>query len=132
MAQEIKTKPTRASVPAYLKAIADPERRADCMALAALMKKLTGKNAVLWGEHLIGFDSMMQKYANGSEVAWLKLGFASRKAAISIYISCNLDPFTDLLEKLGPHKRGVGCLYVKRLKDIDMRVLEKMMRRAID
>lgn len=123
----IKTVPTKASVKDFLNQIENPARRKDCLTLKALMQKVTGKKPVLWGDSLVGFGSMTQRYSTGQEVEWLQMGFASRKVAISIYMTCDLDSYTKDLEKLGKYKRGVGCLYIKSLADIDIRVLEKLL-----
>lgn len=126
----IKTVPTKASVSAYLNAITDPIRKKECKAIDALMREVSGTKPVMWGESLIGYGSVSMTYASGRVVDWLMMGFSSRKAAISLYLTCNLDEFADLLEKLGPHKRGVGCLYIKTLADVDMKVLKQLCVRA--
>ena len=127
MVKEIKTIPTRNSVDKYFSEIENVDRRADCETILQLMEKIIGEKPIMWGDSLVGFGKMVQKYSTGKEVEWLKMGFSSRKDSISIYFTCNLDDYTDLLTKLGKHKRGVGCLYVKKLTDVDIKVLEQLL-----
>ena len=128
---EIKTKPTKVSVKEYLSAIEDPVRRVDCETIAEIMEKETGKKPVMWGKSLVGFDKVQMTYSTGRKVDWLKVGFASRKQAISLYLTCNLDEYTDLLKKLGTFKRGVGCLYIKTLADVHLGTLRKLIKKAV-
>lgn len=129
---EAKTKPTRASVTAHLEAIEDDVRRADCKALAALMERVTGCAPQLWGPAIVGFDSYHYKYASGHEGDSCLVGFASRKSDISIYLTCGGDdPESErLLARLGKHKMGKGCLYVRRLADVDLSLLEQLVARS--
>ena len=129
--ENIKTKPTKVSVKKYLNAIKDPARRADCEAIAKMMEKETGKKPVMWGKSLVGFDKVHMKYASGREIDWLNVGFSSRKDAISLYLTCDLDEYTDILKNLGTFKRGVGCLYIKKLSDIDLGILRKFIKKAL-
>lgn len=126
----IKTQPTKASVSAYLNAITDPIRKKECKTIDTLMRDVSGHKPVMWGESLVGYGSVEMTYSTGRKVDWLMMGFSSRKAAISLYLTCNLDEFADLLEKLGKYKRGVGCLYIKTLEDVDMKVLKQLCVRA--
>jgi hypothetical protein len=127
---EIKTKPTKASVKKYMNAIKDPLRRADCETIAKIMEKETGEKPVMWGNSLVGFGSVTMTYASGRKINWLKIGFASRKDAISLYLTCDLDEYEDLLKDLGMFKRGVGCLYIKKLADVNMSTLRKLIKKA--
>lgn len=126
-----KTVATTASVSKYISAISDLERRKDCMALKDLMKTVTGNKPVMWGESLVGFGAFTVTSKAGREVEWVKMGFSSRKQAISIYLTCNLDEFKRELRTLGTFKRGVGCLYIKSLSDVDMKILESMCRSSL-
>lgn len=128
---EIKTKKTKASVKAYLDAIKDPERRKDCKEIASMMEELTGEKPAMWGASLVGFGSYKAKYSTGREIDWVIMAFSSRKDSISLYLTCDLDTFAPLLADLGPHKRGVGCLYIKRLSDIKIPILKKLMKAAL-
>ena len=126
-----KTIPAGLSVPAYLDAIFDPQREADCRRLAALMEDVSGETPILWGAKLpsaiVGFGTYHYRYDSGREGDHLRIGFANRKAAITIYIMPGYEDFSTYLEKLGPHKTGKSCLYIKRLSDIDLDVLRDML-----
>jgi len=126
---ENKTRPTDADVQAYLGAITDEVRRQDCQTLAAMMERVTGKPPVMWGS-IVGFDSYHYKYDSGREGDAPLAGFASRKADISIYLSCDDPAQAALRERLGRHKMGKACLYVRRLDDVDLGVLEQLVADA--
>ena len=130
---EAKTKPTTASLTSYLATVEDPERRRDCKTLAALIKKATGCAPTIWGTSIVGFDRYHYKYASGHEGDSCVIGFSSRKGDLSLYLMGVLqDPASKpLLAKLGKHKAGKGCLYVRRLSDVDMQVLEQLVARAV-
>jgi hypothetical protein len=127
---ENKTKETDASVDRYIAAIADETRRADCQVLAKLMAKATKQPAKMWGSSIVGFGSYHYKYESGREGNMCLVGFSSRKGDISVY-GMNSAPNHDaLMAKLGKHKMGKGCLYIKRLSDIDLKTLEKLIAEA--
>ena len=130
---EAKTKPTRASVASYLNAIEDAERRKDCKALASLMKRVTGCAAKMWGADIVGFDSYHYKYPSGHEGDSCVVGFSSRKGDISVYLLGGYDdPETKkLLAELGKHKTGRACLYIRRLADVELPVLERLVARSV-
>ena len=130
---EAKTKPTRVSFATYLAGIDDPERRRDCKALAAMMKRVTGCGPTIWGPSIVGFGSYHYKYASGHEGDSCVVGFSSRKGDISLYLMGVLqDPgVKPLLAKLGKHKAGKGCMYVRRLSEVDSQVLEQLTARAV-
>ncbi len=128
---EAKTKPTRASVQAHLDAIEDPERRHDCMALAKMMKRICKADAQMWGPSIVGFGTYHYQYASGHEGDACVTGFASRKGDISIYIVSGFEGRESLLAKLGKHKTGKSCLYVRRLADIQLPVLEKLIEASV-
>ena len=128
---EAKTKPTKASVTAYLTAIEDPDRRKDCRALATLMAKVTKAKPTMWGTAIVGFGSYHYKYDSGHEGDSCVVGFASRAAAISVYIMGDFPDRTTLLGKLGKHKVAKACLYIRRLADVDLAVLEKLVARSV-
>ena len=131
---EAKTKPTKASVASYLAAIDDPERRRDCKALAALMRRVTGCRATMWGSGIVGFDRYHYRYASGHEGDSCVVGFASGKAHISVYLLAGFesDEMRALLATLGRHKLGKACLYINRLSDVDGDVLEELCRASLD
>jgi hypothetical protein len=125
---EIKTKPTVASVEDFINAVPDEQKRNDSFVILEMMKKATGEEPVLWGSSIIGFGNKRYKSpATGREVDWLKIGFSPRKANLSLYISIGIEEFTAELEKLGKHKTGAGCLYINKLADVDMKVLQRMI-----
>ena len=125
---EPKTRPTAESVDAFIDRI-DPEaRRDDCRALVRMFLKVTGQPAVMWGTAIVGFGSYRMKYADGKEYDWPVVGFSPRKTDLTLYLS-GLDD--DLLARLGKHKRSKGlCLYIKRLSDVDLGVLEELIARS--
>lgn len=129
---EPKTKQTKASVAAYLAAIDDPQRRADCKAIADMMSRVTGCKAHMWGTSIVGFDSYHYKYDSGHEGDSCVVGFSSRKDSISLYLLPGFDnPTTKtLLAQLGKHKTAKACLYIKRLSDVDLAVLETLIEHS--
>ena len=128
---ENQTRPTQASVAAYLKAIEDEARRRDCEALARLMADATGQPAVMWGPGIVGFGSYHYKYESGREGDSCLVGFASRKGDISIYAMGDFPGRAELLARLGKHKTGKGCLYLRRLSDVDPEILSQMVIQSI-
>ncbi|WP_428505168.1 DUF1801 domain-containing protein [Roseateles sp.] len=125
-----KTQATAADVAAYLNAIADTTRRADCLALADLMQRATGQPAVMWGSAIVGFGLHRYPLAGGKTGEICAVGFASRAADIALYGLTGFDEAEPLLEALGKHKCGKGCVYLKRLADVDAGVLEQLVAQA--
>jgi hypothetical protein len=128
---EPKTRATRASVDKYLDAIGDEQRRGDCRSLAELMSRVTKEPPTMWGTSIVGFGKYHYKYASGHEGDSCLTGFASRKGDISIYLTAGFEGQEPLLAKLGKHKAGKGCLYVKRLADIDLKMLESLVKGSV-
>lgn len=128
MAQN-KTVPTTASVDGYLAQLQDAEQRADCQALAALMSKVSNWPAQMWGSSIIGFGSYHYRYASGHEGDSCVFGFAARKKEISLY-GLKRPQSESLLARLGKYKEGKSCLYIRRLQDVDLAVLEELIRIA--
>ena len=128
---EAKTKPTQVSVSSFLAAIEDDERRKDCKAIASMMKRVTGCAPKMWGTAIVGFDSYHYKYASGHEGDSCLTGFASRKGDISLYLGAEVLAQTPLMSKLGKHKVGKGCLYIRSLADVDVAVLEKLVTGSV-
>lgn len=126
----IKTQPTGADVDAFLDSIADERRRADGRALRRLMTRLTGAPAAMWGPSIVGFGR--QRYTNTTGTNdWFVVGFSPRKRAITVYgVHDGYGPPDPLLTELGPCSTGKGCLYIKRLADIDEGVLSQMITNA--
>ena len=129
---ELKTKLNDASVGAFLNSIEEEGKRADCYRVAELMQKLSGDEPKMWGASIIGFGSVHLKYPTGRELDWLVVGFSPRKANITLYITDGFAKYDELMAKLGKHKTGKSCLYVKRLSDIDMGVLEELITASIE
>lgn len=128
---ETKTKPTKVSVTAYINAIEDPERRKDCKTLAALMTKVTKAKPTMWGPSIIGFGSYHYKYDSGHEGDSCLAGFASRSPALAVYLMGDFPEREALFEKLGKYKMAKACLYIRRLSDVDLAVLEKLIAGSI-
>jgi hypothetical protein len=124
---ENKTKATDASVDDYLAAIEDESRREDCRALAKLITKATKLKPTMWGPGIVGYGSYHYKYASGHEGDSCLTGFASRKSDITVYLVTDFPGMDALLAKLGKHKRSKACLYVRRLSDVDLKVLEQLI-----
>jgi hypothetical protein len=123
-----KTKPTKLSVAAFIDAITDEGRRADAKALVKIMQKASGEKPTMWGSSIIGFGSHHYVYDSGREGDMPLIGFSPRKAATVLY---GLSSAEALLPKLGKHTRGKGCVYIKKLADIDQKVLETMAAKAV-
>ncbi|MDJ0916651.1 MAG: DUF1801 domain-containing protein [Woeseiaceae bacterium] len=128
---ELKTKPTSQSVTAFMNAIEDKTQRADCRAIAAMMRKATGKRAKMWGSSMVGYGSYHYKYASGQEGDYFLTGFSPRKQATSVYIMAGFSGYDALMKKLGKHKTGKSCLYIKKLSDVDEKVLEQLIRKSV-
>jgi Domain of unknown function (DU1801) len=128
---ENKTKTTANSVPAFLDACTDEGRRADARALVKLMQKVTGGEPAMWGSSIVGFDSYHYIYESGREGDMPVVGFSPRKAANVLYGTTGFDGDEVLLAKLGKHTTGKGCLYIKKLADVDLKVLETLVEKAV-
>ncbi len=129
---EIKTKETDASVDDFLNGVGDEEQRTDAIKILKMMEKLTGDGPKMWGGSIVGFGNIVYTSpATGREVDWLKIGFSPRKGNLSLYVLNGSPKQEELLEKLGKHKAGKGCLYVKRLSDVDEKVLEKLIKESL-
>ncbi|MEO6212838.1 MAG: DUF1801 domain-containing protein [Vicinamibacterales bacterium] len=126
---ELKTKANKASVSGFLKTL-PPERRKDAEAIMSLMKSATREDPAMWGTAIVGFGRLHYKYASGREGDWFKAGFSPRKDSFTLYLCGGFAPHADLMEKLGKHKTGVGCLYVKKLEDVDVKVLKQLITRT--
>jgi hypothetical protein len=127
---EQKTKPTLASVEEFVKAVDDPKRREDCLTLIALMKKITKCEPKMWGSSIVGFGEFHYQYKSGHEGDTCILGFSPRKDALCLYLCSGIEPFKDTLAQLGKHKTGKGCLYIRRLDDVDKTVLAELLKKA--
>ena len=125
---EQKTKPTNQSVKEFLNEISEPERRADCFAVAKIMEEITGEKPKMWGPSIVGFGSYRYKYASGREGDWPMMGFSPRKKDLTLYIMMGFEKHADLMEKLGKHSTAKSCLYIKRLSDVHIPTLKKLIK----
>jgi len=131
MMAEPKTAKTGASAAAFLKTIDDDQKRKDCKAIAKLMKTATGSKAEMWGPAIVGFGKAHIKYANGKTGEWMQIGFAPRKSTITLYIMNGFSGYKRQLTKLGKYKTGKSCLYIRKLADVDVEVLEAMINDSV-
>lgn len=128
---QIKTKATSASVEDFINSVKDEVKRKESFTILKLMQKATKEKPKMWGSSIIGFGNKIYKSpATGREVEWFKIGFSPRKANLTLYISMNIKQHSAELKKLGKHKTGVGCLYINKLDDVDVKVLEKIINTA--
>lgn len=128
---ENKTRPTDASVSTFLAAIDSAQRRDDCQALLAMMSRITGQPAVMWGPSFVGFDTYHYRYDSGREGDMAVTGFSPRKNDISIYLMAESPDQANLLARLGRHKMGKACLSIRRLSDVDFDVLEQLVSGSV-
>jgi len=126
-----KTKATEQSVAAFLETVENEKKREDCQTLVKLMEDVTGAPAKMWGDAIVGFDQYHYKYDSGRESDFMMVGFSPRKENLALYGIAGFEDFDSLLGKLGKHKTGKSCLYVKSLKDVDMNVLREMVERSV-
>jgi hypothetical protein len=127
-----KTRKTGASVAEFLNRIDDPRRRADCRRVAKMMRDATGKRAAMWGDSIVGFGRYTYHYASGRSGEWPIVGFSPRKNDLTLYIMPGFSTYDRLLEKLGKHRTGKSCLYLKRLADVDEAVLEELVKASVE
>jgi hypothetical protein len=129
---EQKTKPTELSVEDFLNKVPDEKVREDCFALLKFMKKATGSKPKMWGPAIIGFGQYHYKYDSGHEGDACLAGFSPRKQNITVYVMSGYKSHADLLKKLGKHKATGGCLYIKKLEDVNLKVLEEMVKKSVE
>ena len=129
---QIKTKPTELDVNIFIENITDEKKRKDSQLVLQLMQKITKEKPKIWGSSMIGFgDKRCKSPATGREVDWFTIGFSPRKANLSLHLVIDMKKHATLLNKLGKHKTGVGCLYINKLEDVDLKVLEKLIEAAV-
>lgn len=128
---ELKTRPTDQSVSAFLERIEAPEKRQDCYTLAEMMGQITGEPPRMWGESIVGFGTYQYRYKSGRTAAWFLTGFAPRKRDLTLYIMSGFEGYDELLARLGKHKTGKACLYLKRLSQVDLDVLAELIARSV-
>lgn len=128
---ELKTKLTDASVADYLNAIKDEQVRQDCWSITEMMQQATKAAPKMWGPSIIGFGSIRYKYPNGREMDWMQVAFSPRKQNITLYIATGFEERDELLAQLGNHSCGKGCLYIKRLSDVHLPTLKKLIKASV-
>ena len=126
---ETKTRPTQVDVDAFIAAVEKPVRRADAGVVRDMMERVTGEPATMWGPTIIGFGTYHYRYASGHEGDMCRVGFSPRSANLVLYVG-GFPEFEELLGKLGKHKRSRACLYLNKLADVDLGVLEEIARRT--
>ena len=124
---ELKTKKNKMSVIEFINNIKNPQRKTDAKKVLAIMKKITKEKPAMWGESIIGFGTYHYKYSSGQDGDWMITGFSPRKANLTIYIMPGYNLPQPLLRKLGKHKTGKSCLYINKLEDIDLKILERLI-----
>lgn len=125
---ELKTKQTNASVKDFLDQISDEERRKDCFAVAKMMEEITGDKPKMWGPSIVGFGTAHYKYASGREGDWPIAAFSPRKRDLTIYLMPGFEDQADVMKQLGKHSTGKSCLYIKRLSDVHLPTLKKLIK----
>jgi len=128
---EIKTRPTGVAVDAFIEAVPNPQRREDGKKVRAMMERLVGEPAQMWGPSIVGFGTYHYKYDSGHEGTMCRLGFSPRKAELVLYVLTEAGGQDALLARLGKHKTGKCCLYIKKLSDVDEAVLEELTAGAL-
>jgi hypothetical protein len=131
MAKEMQTKATGASVEDFLNAVENEEKRADAFAVAEMMREATKSEPKMWGPAIVGFGDGKLKYPDGREIDWMQIAFSPRKAGLTIYLHTPMDYCEELLSKLGKHSTSVACLYIKRLRDVDQKVLKEVIKASL-
>ena len=129
---ELKTKQTESSVEDFLSGIADETVRQDSEKISALMERASGEKPRMWGASIVGFGKTHLKYASGREIDSMEIGFSPRKQNLTLYLTNGANLDEDLLAKLGKYKLGKGCLYFKRLSDVDETILEKLIEKSVE
>jgi hypothetical protein len=128
---ENQTIATRASVSNFLAKVQDKQARADCQTLVKMMQEVTGQKAAMWGPSIVGFGSYHYKYASGREGDMPLTGFSPRKQNLTLYIMGGFDRYESILDELGKFKTGGGCLYLKRLEDVHLPTLKRLIRESV-
>ncbi|RJP53850.1 MAG: DUF1801 domain-containing protein [Anaerolineaceae bacterium] len=128
---ELKTKKNEASVKDFINSIKDEQTRKDCSEILKIMKQATKAEPKMWGASIVGFGEYHYKYASGREGDWMLTGFSPRKQNLTLYIMAGFDRYDKLLKKLGKYTTGKSCLYIKRLADVDKKVLKELVTESV-
>lgn len=125
---DLKTRVNKGSVTEFLNNVTDEQRRRDCFEILEMMKKITKEEAKMWGASIVGFGSYHYKGKGGREGDWMLTGFSPRKQNLVLYLMGGFDTHADLLKKLGKFTTSVGCLYIKKLEDVDKKILKELVQ----
>ncbi len=125
---ELKTKLNDQDPVEFLNIISDPNKRQDCFTLLELMQDATGAEPIMWGDSIIGFGSYHYKYASGREGDWFLVGFSPRKQNLTLYIMSGFGQYDELMSALGKHRTGKSCLYIKKIADVNLDILRKIVK----
>lgn len=128
---ELKTKLTTESVEKFLNGITDEQRRKDCFRVVEMMKAATKTEPAMWGTSIVGFGRYQYKYESGRELEWFLVGFSPRKNDLTLYLMSGFARYPELMKKLGKHKTGKGCLYIKKLDDVDQSTLKTLIKQSV-
>jgi len=129
---KIKTQQTSSSVEDFINNVKDEQQRKDSFVILEIMKKISGEKPKMWGTSLIGFGNKIYKSPRtGREVDWFLIGYSPRKANLSLHLVFDIKKQSDSLKKLGKYKTGAGCLYINKLDDIDIKILEKLIKESL-
>ena len=129
---QLKTQPNDRSVEQFLNAVEDPKKRQDSFTVLDLMQQVTGKEPIMWGDSIVGFGSYHYRYQSGREGDWFLTGFSPRKHSLTLYIMAGFEQYEALLKKLGKYTTGKSCLYIKKLEDIDPKVLKELVQKSVE
>ena len=127
---ELKTKANDGDVDAFIASVTNEQRRVDAREICDLMERISGEPPVMWGPSIVGFGKGRLVYASGREVDWMSIGFSPRKAALTLYLTCDIAELSTQLENLGTYTTGKGCLYIKKLSDVDRNALAELIEVA--
>jgi hypothetical protein len=128
---ELKTKQTTESVEKFLNNLADDQRRKDCFRLLEIMKAATKAEPAMWGTSIVGFGRYQYAYKSDRALEWFLTGFSPRKQDLTLYIMPGLERYPSLMKKLGKHKTGKSCLYIKKLEDVDLPTLKQLIKQSL-
>ena len=128
---ELKTKPNDQNVEAFLNSVEDEDKRQACFTVMEIMEDVTGADAKMWGDSIVGFGTYRYKYASGREGEWMLTGFSPRKRNLTLYIMSGFDEYDQLLDKLGKYTTGKSCLYIKKIEDVDLDVLRELVDQSV-
>ena len=128
---KLKTIKNEGSVEVFLNNVSDEKKREECYEVLEMMKAVTGEEPAMWGKSIVGFGSYHYKYESGREGDWFLTGFSPRKKNLTLYLMSGFERYKELMEKLGEYKTGKSCLYIKKLEDVDLKVLKSLISRSV-